>query len=137
MTEGWLNNEYIILFSEAESSALSSRYHLPRHLPNCVLIGLCSWDDFILGTPSGTMCTVPTVPIDHTMVKPFSLPETITLQPDDRLTGKIRWYLKPLIFGGNPKDESNLTWVTLEQHAELVAWWNDQYAELKAQSRLA
>jgi len=134
MNEGWLNDDYLILFSEAESASASSKYKLSQYLPGYVLVGLRGWDDFIVINSTGAMCSLPTVPLDPTMAAPFSLPENLALESDGRFTGKIKWYLKPLIFGGDPQDKSNLAWVSPEQHAELVVWWNDQYKTLKAQA---
>lgn len=52
------------------------------------------------------------------------------LLPDRELTGKVKWYVSPLCFGGSPTDESNIIWVDLEKHCELVRWWNAKYEEL-------
>lgn len=134
MNEGWLNDEYLALFSEAESASISSKYKLPQYLPGYTIVGLRGWDDFIIISSTGTMCSLPTMPLDPTMVVPFSLPENSSLESDERFTGKIKWYLKPLLFGGDPQDKDNLAWVSLGQHAALVVWWNDLYKTLNAQA---
>lgn len=134
MNEGWLNDEYMVLFTEAESVSASSKYKLSQYLPGYTLVGLRSWDDFIVISSAGAMCSLPTIPIDPKMAVPFSFPENLSLESDERFTGKIKWYLKPLIFGGDPQDEGNLTWVSPEKHAELVVWWNNQYKTIKAQA---
>jgi hypothetical protein len=44
------------------------------------------------------------------------------------------WMHRPqpnLVFGGNLEDTANLTWVTHEQHAQLVVWWNKEYRRRK------
>jgi hypothetical protein len=51
------------------------------------------------------------------------------METDSRFTGRIKWYIKPVVFGGDPNPGENVTWVTHEQHAELVAWWNRKYRE--------
>jgi hypothetical protein len=43
----------------------------------------------------------------------------------------VKWYTKPVVFGGDPLDQENTIWVTLEEHVQLVKWWNDRYQELK------
>ncbi|KXI29138.1 hypothetical protein [Paraglaciecola hydrolytica] len=134
MNEGWLNDEYIVVFTEAESALASSKYELSQYLPGYTLVGLRGWDDLIVISPTGVMCSLPTIPIDPKMIVPFFFPEDLSLESDERFTGKVKWYLKPLIFGGNPQDEENLTWVSHEQHAELVVWWNNQYKIIKAQA---
>jgi hypothetical protein len=133
MNEGWFNDEYLALFSEEERTSVSSKYRLPTYLPGYTLIGLRGWDDFIVMDTTGAIFSLPTIPLDPAKVAPFVLPEGVVLEQDARFTGKIKWYLKPVVFGGDAKDKSNLAWVGLEQHADLVVWWNDQYKTLKAQ----
>ena len=36
---------------------------------------------------------------------------------DECFVGKIKWYINPIVFGGDPKAEDNITWVSHEQHA--------------------
>ena len=38
--------------------------------------------------------------------------------------------ISSLCFGGDPNVGPNLNWITLEQHTELVKWWNRKYREL-------
>ena len=39
----------------------------------------------------------------------------------------------PILFGGNPIDEQNITFVTRLQHSELATFWNRKVRELKTQ----
>lgn len=133
MNEGWQNDTYFVILTQDESSAAMSAYGFDRYLPGYTLIGLKDWDDFIVINQAGVMLTLPTVPLDPCYAAPFALPQPISLEPDNRLTGKIKWHLKPLVFGGDPGDKENLTWITHEHHAELVVWWNKQYKLSKTQ----
>ena len=54
-----------------------------------------------------------------------------TLTPDPRFAGRIKWYVQPVAFGGDPTHEANILWVGHEQHGELVRWWNDLYLTLR------
>jgi hypothetical protein len=132
MTEGWFNDEYLVIFSQSEGVSLSSKYKFADSLPGYTLVGLRGWDDFIVINPAGVMCSIPTVPLSETSKTEFAIPNNLSLEDDIRFTGKIKWYLKPIVFGGDPQDKQNLTWVTLEQHVELVVWWNNQYKSIKA-----
>jgi hypothetical protein len=125
--EGWLNDEYLVLFSEAERSDHADRYGISATLPGYVVVGLRGWDDFIVLNEAGGMLCIPTVPLDLVYAKPFALPGSFDLIADSRFANKIKWYLKPLVFGGDVQDLDNVTWVSLTQHAELVVWWNAQY----------
>jgi hypothetical protein len=39
----------------------------------------------------------------------------------------------PVLFGGNPTDRQNITFVTRLQHSELVTFWNRKIIEIKNQ----
>jgi hypothetical protein len=45
--EGWLEDEYLILFEESEAVAIADGYGVPVALPGFELIGLRGWDDFL------------------------------------------------------------------------------------------
>lgn len=131
MIEGWHGDDYLVLFDDAEISAFTTRYDFGRYLPGYVIIGLSGWDDFIVRGVDGHCATLPTVPI----VPEYLAPLSFALNParivtDDRLRGKVKWYTQPLVFGGSPV-EDNIVWVTLDQHVDLVTWWNERYQSLK------
>lgn len=39
--------------------------------------------------------------------------------------------IQPIIFGGNPTDRQNITFVTRLEHAALVVFWNRKIAAMK------
>ena len=133
MQEGWLGDEYWILFSTDEALAASRRYRIEEALPGCTIIGLVSWDDFVVRDGGGGTYAVPTVPIAPEHQRQIGIPSAASLEPDDRLAGKVKWYVTPLVFGGDPEAAENLAWVTHDQHAELVLWWNAKYREIRSQ----
>jgi hypothetical protein len=134
MREGWYEDDYLILFDQAEISVVSDRYAISHSLPGYDVIGLRGWDDFIVRDSAGHMYSVPAVVPNLQHLSPFVLPNDRTvLKSDDRFAGKIKWYVKPILFGGSPEPGENLTWVSHEQHAQLVRWWNEKYRELTAQ----
>jgi hypothetical protein len=131
MREGWHGEEYLVLFDEAEVLEASVRYDIASSLPGHEVLGLRGWDDLIVRDPVGLVFTVPTVPLSLNHLEPFQLPDRSTeLVHDPRFTGRIKWYVQPVAFGGEPELGENLTWVGREQHAQLVRWWNDKYREL-------
>lgn len=135
MVEGWYGDDYFIFFADSEIASVSDRYAMSELLPGYQVQGLRGWDDFILRDVDGHTHLVPTIPIDTKFVRPFVIPEeTRTLKSDERYQGKIKWYLKPIVFGGDANLGENLIWVDHEQHAQLVKWWNDRYRSLKHQT---
>jgi hypothetical protein len=135
MREGWHGSDYLILFEGEEISQASSRYGIASALPGFEVLGLRGWDDFIVRNESGVVGTVPTVPLDpgHLSVFPVQLRD-LELRPDATRAGKIKWYVTPVIFGGDPGAGPNLIWVDHGQHAQLVLWWNGKYRELRSGS---
>ena len=132
MLEGWNGDDYLILFDPSEVPDASVRYELSSSLPGYEVLGLRGWDDLIVRDPAGGLFTVPTVPILAEYLEPFQLPESGTrLKRDRRFTGRIKWYVTPIVFGGDPSGDENMTWVDHEGHSQLVRWWNDKYRELE------
>jgi hypothetical protein len=134
MNEGWCNDDYLVLFSEEESHAKTQQYKLPEYLPGYQMVGIKGWDDILVVAPTGQYFSVPTIPLAERYLQPFSFPSPLILTADERLLGKVKWYTKPIVFGGDPIVGENLTWVSHEQHAQLVAWWNEQYRAISSKS---
>jgi hypothetical protein len=132
MTEGWHDDEYLVLFSEDEVDPMTECYGLKHFIDGFRIIGLRGWDDFILQDASAKSFTMPTVPIALEYLQPFTLViDSSKIRPDLRFTGKVKWYAKPPIFGGDPNAKENLTWINFRQHADAVQWWNQKYLEVK------
>lgn len=131
MQEGWLGDDYYVLFSPEEQRS-ATRNKVQTFFPDFSVVGIVGWDDLLLQDHSGATCRSPAVPMEAKYLCPFSLPAGLELQPDSRFTGKIKWYTTPIVFGGSPNDKGNMVWVTHEQHRQVVAWWNEKYRELKA-----
>jgi hypothetical protein len=127
MREGWCGEDYLVLFDGREVPQASLRYDIARLLPGYEVLGLCGWDDLIVRDAAGAVFTVPTVPLAPTHLETFELPKSDThLAHDTRFTGRIKWYLQPLAFGGDSNVGENLIWVDHDQHSGLVRWWNDK-----------
>ena len=61
MNEGWLGEEYIVLFEE-KAPELERAYGLADFLPGYKLLGLRGGEDFIVEDNNGSLFTFPTVP---------------------------------------------------------------------------
>ena len=102
--EGWREEEYVVLFDEQEIAAASQRYQIERWLPGFHVAGLRGWDDLIVRDQQGCHFTVPTVPVAPQHLARFSPPALgAPLTADTRFTGRVKWYIKPLVFGGDPE----------------------------------
>ena len=137
MIEGWCGDNYLVLFEE-NAASLEDGYGFAEYLPGYCLVGLRGWDDFIVQDISGGLFTVPTVPLSKDYLEPLK-PEDIRgeIEPEPQLMNKIKWYIQPLIFGGDGKLGDNVTWLTLEQHTKAVKWWNAMYRDLTRGTNLS
>lgn len=133
MITGWQDDDYLILFEEqADAIEMTSRYGILTRLPGHTLIGLCGWDDFILMTDDGAFATVPTIPLIPEEIQPRKTPIDLSrITSDERFGDKVKWYVQPIIFGGSPTESQNMIWVSIDEHIQLVRWWNDKYDEVK------
>ena len=123
------------MFDQSEAIAASERYGTHSVLPAHLIVGLRGWDDFLVCNSKGLLFTIPTVPFDSKYLAPSALRiDESALRVDPRFAGKIKWYVKPIAFGGDPAADENTTWVNHQQHTELVRWWNDLYARMNSQS---
>jgi hypothetical protein len=92
MHEGWHNDDYLVLFDEAEISAASNRYAISEAIPGYEVVGLRGWDDFVVRNTAGQTYTVPSVAPEVRQLSPFVLPNDLTaLRGDDRFVGRIKW----------------------------------------------
>ncbi|WP_179108244.1 hypothetical protein [Rodentibacter trehalosifermentans] len=41
------------------------------------------------------------------------------------------WYIKPILFGGDPNEPSNVILVNRREHIELVKYWNKVLRKIK------
>ncbi len=133
-SEGWLNEDYLILFAEEDVATMSTAYGIAGLLPNYQIIGLHGSDNFIFENSNGLNFLAPTVPLTAKSIQPFELNRRDPLKIDHRFTGRIKWYVKPLAFGGSPDAPENLTWIDSAKHQQLVHWWNEKYREQIDQS---
>ena len=133
MIEGWHGEDYLVLFDEpSEAAQITDGYGLIGFIPGHIIVGLKFWDDFILRNAKGQLFTLPAVPMDMQYLKPLPLIiDRSAVRSDDRFKNKIKWFIKPLVFGGNAILENNRTWLSLAQHQDAVKWWNQKYRELK------
>ena len=136
MIEGWHNEDYLILFEGKQEEALfTQRYGVADYLPRYAAIGLWGWDDFLLRDEKTQYYTVATVPISAEFLHPFPIRiDSANVRQDAKLVGKIKWYIKPIIFGGDPQAAENMAWLSFDQHIKAVKWWNKLYRDVKGKT---
>jgi hypothetical protein len=71
--------------------------------------------------------------MDSGFLSRYVLPEAeSSMVPDERFLGKIKWYLQPIVFGGDPNIGMNVISVNHDEHAQAVTWRNDLYRSVRS-----
>ena len=132
MKEGWADDTYVIAFDDDEALHVTSLYGIENYLPGHIVVAIVGWDEFIVRNKTGGLLRVPTIPLVQNYVEKLpSMPDTSRLIASPEHTGRIKWYVKPLIFGGDPGDASNIEWVDMQSHQKLVQFWNNRYLQAR------
>src|SRR5258706_13896942 len=98
------------------------------------VVGLFGWEHLNVRDSDEKTSTVPTVPVTTKYLSPYVLPTGgAHLNPDDRVLGKIKWYVQPVAFGGDMNLGSNAAWMDHAKHQQLVRYWNELYLSAKNQ----
>jgi hypothetical protein len=132
MKEGWHNDDYLILFDGPEVEQKERDYGFARRIPGYTLLGLVGWDDFlVMERASQRLFLIPTIPVSSEQRKewPHSI-DPAALKPDERFRGKIKWYVKPILFGGDPNPGENIVWISHDDHVQAVRYWNEMYSHV-------
>lgn len=132
--EGWFDEQYFILFSPDEYEKAGSLYRLSEEIGPALVVGMRGWDDLLIRGADGESFSVPMLPMSQSLIARCSISGHEDLEPDPGVEGRYRWYVKPLLFGGDPACSSNITWVDQKQHRDLVLWWNQKYLELRGET---
>jgi len=128
MIKAYTKENEILLFDSDKVSQISSEYCLDKVLPDHQIIGLIDWDDFLIVDKNNKTFQVPTVPIDTQYLNSF---ECEVVKEEEVKEELIKWYVTPLIFGGDPSSSENINFIDIETHIKLVVWWNNKYQEIK------
>ena len=133
MKDGWCDSEYFVLAeSHDEALRMSSAYGISDALPGYYFVGLRGWDDFIVCSTEGSYFLVPAVPLRIDQLQPYNFPsEKLRLVADPKITGRVKWYVTPLVFGGDPNPGPNMVWISFADHQEAVRHWNRLYNDLR------
>ena len=91
-------------FCSLQAGRAFGRSAMASSIPGFRALGPLGWDDFIVEGAEEEVFEVPTVPCDAARLARLQLPDPNALVADPRFAGRVRWYLKPLAFGGDPNE---------------------------------
>jgi hypothetical protein len=129
MVQGWNNSNYLFLVeNKDESFEFTIKYKFNEFLPEFQFVGILNWDEFLVADSNSKHYVIPTIPLDVKYLTPIpDFDQEFNLIPDQKLFNLIRWHVMPVVFGGDPTSEENIKWIDLDQHVDVVIWWNEQY----------
>ncbi|MFA7062388.1 MAG: hypothetical protein WC156_16400 [Pedobacter sp.] len=131
MKEGWINDDYLILFEGSEVALMTDAYCIKDFIPQYRLVAISGWDNFIIINENDEQFKIPTVPLVQQYIEKHDVSyDSSQLVSDSKFAGKIKWYTKPIVFGGDPNINENMTWIDIHTHQQLVRWWNEKYRDV-------
>lgn len=136
--EGWLADEYVRIYSASLRKDIASLYGFNEFLPDYELWGSWGCDALCLGFDSKLYC-VPWIPLSETH-RQEAYPSVEALNsalqslhaatPTYEHFGKEVHFITPIVFGGQPGDDANITMIDQDAHAQICRYWNNLYARL-------
>lgn len=147
--EGFIGDRYIVFWKAEELADFNREYEVGKYAPGMLLFGSHGGGEaYGFDTRSAAMpiVCVPFIGMELRYASPVAKDFADLLCPacgaamsnhrDDRLTrGMDLVEIKPIIVGGDPVDPENKTWVTRQQHFELVRFWNRLIGDLRKQDQ--
>ena len=148
--EGFIGEEFYRLYSVEQLLSLNPAYGVDEFMPGFVLIGSNGGGESYLldarHTPAPVF-RIPFIPMIEAYGSQMALSVSVWQQglaaispamsiihtPSSRTFGKEIHEINPIVFGGSPTDPKNRALVPLEQHAEIVVWWNRTFRRVSAQ----
>ena len=149
--EGWIGDEYFILWPIEEVMRLNNAYRVETFAPGLLLIGSNGGGEafaFDMRYRPAPIVKVPFVGMDLSLVillaesfeaclmswlvQPTSPAEPQQHRPTNReRLDKELFDIKPIILGGDPTDPTNKMVLTRSQHIEYVNYWNNLIRDLR------
>lgn len=143
--EGFLGQRYLRLYRLSELSALNEQYQMAQYNPDLIIFGSDGYGEaFAFDRSSWKVLNIPLIPlpipgeeIDQVAENFSDFVRSCAASPqthptDPQSIGKEVHLKKPLCFGGDWNDHTNIILVTPGQHAELARYWNNLYRDLLA-----
>ena len=144
--EGFIGNNYIILWKAEELADFNREYEVESYAPGIFLFGSNGGGEaYGFDTRSTAMPIVrtPFIGMECRYATPVAkdLPDLFAQARDFDMSshrntcprGMEVVEIMPIILGGDPADPLNKTLVTRQQHFELVRYWNKVIVELRKQ----
>lgn len=147
--EGYIGEAYMRLYPGERLQSLNELMNTTLYAPGLFVFGSnasgIAWGFNIHKHPA-TIVQIPFIPMLWRYAHDYGISfEAFVLQLSHRRTmgfprpvnraliGKEVHAIKPVVFGGDPKDPENLVPLEPEEYARQVAYWNGKYRELGEQ----
>lgn len=140
--EGFLGKVYLRLYRLEELAGVNQAYMVGEYAPEIIVFGSNGGGDvFAFIAENGAIVQVPAIPLSleyaHQMAAGFS--EFIAFlaatgessETRGEALGKEVHEIKPVVFGGDPRDLANKVLVEPPIHAQAAIFWNKVYKQAK------
>jgi cell wall assembly regulator SMI1 len=147
--EGFIGEEYLILWRAEELFNFNERYEVSKYAPGLILFGSTGGGDgfaFDTRTSPYRVMQVPFVGMTNDeefyvagsfgellaqMRATMDRSSELSRKSDPRSRGKEIFEIQPVLLGGSPTDLENKVVLTRDQHIELVRYWNNVVNDLR------
>lgn len=162
--EGFVGDEYFILWRAADLMLYNEAYEVTKHAPGLFIFGSNGGGEayaFDLRDPGVPVVRVPFVGMSldfaeviaenfEQLLEEFQRVaeeqseddeaekphgENNTSQPLDRPRDMEIWDIKPIMLGGDPEDPKNKTSLDRKSHIQAVRYWNKVISDLRSKQR--
>ena len=146
--EGFIGDKYCRFYSIDKLIALNQAFMVKDFAPGLFIFGSTGGGEaftFDTRNSPASIVEIPFIPMDIKYAKVLGktiLDFFIALSGQSKnetphainmdLIGKEVHEIQPIVFGGNPVDPKNKTFLIPEDYAKLVVWWNKQYQKVVA-----
>lgn len=136
--EGWLGDVYVRVYAPSSRRSVAALYEMEKFLPHHEPWG--SWGgDALCHAQDGKFYRVPWIPLSAAYCQEVyagigELHKALTnlheATPAYEHFGKEVHFIKPLVFGGDPNDPTNVAMIDQKAHAEICCFWNGVHARM-------
>src|SRR4051812_12487051 len=152
--EGFVGQSYFRLYPVENLAKLNAAFGVQEFAPGLVIFGSNGGGEafaFDMRTSAPGVVQLPFIPMAYEYIIERSpsfadfLVRMARPDPGDHRTlpthinpdtlGKEIHEITPIVFGGSPTDPANKAYLTTEQYAEYVVWWNRTYRNVRSQGQ--
>lgn len=138
--EGFSGDEYLRIYDPEHWDRINREYQSDRFIPGYQIIGSIESEAVCLG-PDSVVYLIPFIPmsVEFKEVYRNSLEELKGIMEKELKPASSAYenyglevhFVKPIAFGGDPDDKSNVKFIPQPEHARICSFWNQVYFRIE------